>query len=238
MIDILPDMNERKVSAEVILLFESLRRAVAPGLCILDSADPNEDPYSGVVVVEVPGGPSPGSGFFIRNKNKKNTIITAGHVIRSARQRKHSKPVAVTVYVKRDGNKPSPTYSGMATTHSKMFLDDRYDYAIIHLDTDVEDVYRFDLADGGYKNGGLNVKGTVSGYPQSLQYKCQVMDCRKIIAAAYNCLYYNMYTTEGQSGGPVFAKVKTNDWAAVGIHTRDGSGIQVTEDVLDWVKKH
>ena len=232
---ILGDVDRRK---------QILETNLAPWrmICALDIIGQNGNSYIG-------------TGWFVAPR----TVITAGHCVYDpaeldgwARQ--------ITVIPGRNGDAPDPFGRSVSSDFSAtdrwlQAQDADYDYAAIHLNTDLgTDAGAFGigvLPDSELQDRLVNI----SGYPvKPGAGKSQYFHANRVKAITPRRLYYDIDTMGGQSGSPVWAYLDgSNDPVVVGIHAYGvggvasgpdvvaNSGARILPEVLDiirgWIKK-
>lgn len=113
-----------------------------------------------------------------------------------------------------------------------------YDYGVIQLKEPIgKQVGYF-----GYKyTKGTSINGTgvkVAGYPGEGDHK-QYTAPGKIISSSVSVLNYNIDTTSGQSGSPVFYQ-EGNNYISIGVHGYGGSmnsAKRINEFMFNWINK-
>lgn len=176
-----------------------------------------------------------GTGWFAGPR----TVITAAHCVDSTLT---GRATTITVIPGCD-DKEHPFRELRSTRVAiserwRLYRDDDYDYAVIHLDAAADAVTKktgwFDLAslDDAHLNG-QNV--TIPGYP-SEKDRQQWSGTSKITDVTAKYIHYDIDTTPGESGAPIYIPgTHEAPDRVVGIHVRGGpkgnEGIRITEAV-------
>jgi glutamyl endopeptidase len=237
----------------------SLRARRSPLESILTDADRRKQiletdlaPWRMICSLEITGQQGQeivGTGWFVGPR----TLITAGHCVFDpeelggwARQ--------ITVSPGRNGDtRPFSSVVSKSFSTTKDWLDDLeadFDYAAIHLDTDLAtNIGSFGVAvlpDADFTNLLLNV----SGYPvQPGNGRDQYFHANRVKAVTPRRIFYDIDTMGGQSGAPVWAYLDGSpDPVVVGIHAygvggtpvdlhvRANSGPRIIADVLETIQ--
>lgn len=167
------------------------------------------------------------------------TVITAGHCVYD--------PVElggwarrITITPGRNGDAPSPFNKAVSSDFSttdrwKEARDPDFDYAAIHLDTDLgAQVGSFGI--GVLKDSELQDRlVNISGYPFSPgEGKSQYFHANRVKALTARRLFYDIDTLGGQSGAPVWAYFEDNPTVpvVVGIHAYGVGGVPTGLNVV------
>ena len=191
-----------------------------------------------------------GTGWFVAPR----TLITAGHCVFDKREL-GGWARTINIFPGRNGDRPVP----LETTSSSSFSttdrwletqDPDYDYAAIHLDSDLgSQIGTFGIAvlpDDELTDRLVNV----SGYPLQPGFgKEQYFHANRVKALTARRLFYDVDTMGGQSGSPVWAyEDGSEDPIVIGIHAygvggtpadlnlNANSGPRILPEVLDVIK--
>ncbi|MDE6787999.1 MAG: serine protease [Ruminococcus sp.] len=200
---------------------------------------------SGVVEIDSPGG----TGFVV----DEHTIATAAHCV-------YGKKIN-TIYLFDNNNKPSLTLNSSTIVEYHVPLiyasseSADYDYALITVKEDLSDYMCFNL---GTVTDIKNLKSAVSitGFPgeivtgdgtKPVNYSVSEHNMYTGNSHIYNSsdkrLYYDVDTTSGNSGGPVYLTEIYNNkvyYTVIAIHTKSGgdgnynSGTRITAELLKF----
>ena len=215
-------------------------------------ANTKKAPYKYIGKLEVgyeSGKSDEGTGFLVG----KSLVLTAAHCV----YEKGENIKFVDFYPGQDGNNLPyggyevlevhiPTKYKEGVKNNDELTKNKYDYALLELKEDVGDKL------GYFKLGGYNTKYNIdnltnqkmvlTGYPEK---KMNRLYKHKGTVSGFNSagylMYYNMDTTNGQSGSPVY-KYMDGKYYVVGIHTRHSTrgncARYITKNVYELVKKY
>jgi glutamyl endopeptidase len=194
-------------------------------------------PYSAICYIEIV---FPNNNAYIGTAwmYAKNVAMTAGHCVYSASDGGWAK--SVTVYPGRNGGS-TPFGSTYATTLSAPngWTKDNssdYDWGLLVLNNNIGDnTGYFGATWTSSSLAGNHV--SVTGYPGEKNKTLWKMN-GKITSSTANKVFYQMDTTGGQSGCPVYSKDGDNT-RAVAIHTTgsnsSNSGTRITKALFDYM---
>ena len=151
----------------------------------------------------------------------KNTAITAGHCIYSA----DNGGWATSIEISPGANQYSKPFGSVYATNlytSTEWIESsdwEHDYGVLKLSSNIgTSTGWFGLSTGDTDIIGTDV--TITGYPGEYYRQMWTMT-GEVVYATDRKVYYNIDTTGGQSGSPIY----DSNYKAVGIHAYGGAGI-------------
>lgn len=163
--------------------------------------------------------------------------LTAGHLVY-----KSSKGYAtsITIWPGRLGTNNAPYGSTTVkaihiSTQYEAYQSDNEDFAVLELNTKIGDTVGY-FGTTWRSEGYTNQTAIISGYPGTKQ-KEQWVAIGTISKSETRRLYYDIDTTNGESGAPIIWNA-TYGYTVIGIHTKGAStgnsGVRITESLFNW----
>lgn len=168
-----------------------------------------------------------GTGFFISNKH----ILTAAHCVTNGNLREESTSIVAVDYKNK-----KIYYSNKIFIHQRFSLNINFDISII----EIKEEYNGALWELDSTSFDKHENDTiyVSGYPgEYFDNEIYYHNGKDIKIKDYQ-IEYNIDTTPGQSGSPIYYYDARNNPNIIGIHTRSNNklnqGIVLPVEIIEW----